>query len=115
MQGHAIGSVAINREGDALSPLLFVMCLFPLSDQLRNLNKGFHVDDIVVSHLLYLDDLKLYAKSSEALVTTVRLFSSMEFGFNKCAHSMIKRGNLVDSEGIELSAGTIQTLNGILL
>ena len=63
-----IGNVAINRgifQGDALSPLLFVMCLFLLTDLLKNLNKWFLIDDIVVSHLLYLDDLKLYAKSSE--------------------------------------------------
>jgi len=50
-----------------------------------------------------------------ALVNTVRVFSSdikMEFGFNKCAHGylMIKRGNFVDSEGIELPTGTIQAL-----
>ena len=64
----------------------------------------------------YLDDLKLYAKSSEdmiALVNTVRIFSSdikMQFGFNKCAFLMIKRGNLVQSEGIELPTWTIQAL-----
>ena len=119
LQGHTIGSVAINRgifQGDAMSPLLFVMCLFPLTDLLRKLNKGFAIDDVVVSHLLYLDDLKLYAKSSEdmlAMVNTVRVFSSdirMEFGFNKCAFLMIKRGNLAESEGIELPTGTIQAL-----
>ena len=58
LRGCAIGNV---RQGDALSPLLFVMCLFPLTDLLRNLNQQFLIDDIVVSHLLYLDDLKLYA------------------------------------------------------
>ena len=56
----AIDNVAINRrifQGDALSPLLFVMCLFPLTDLLQNLNKGFLIDNIIVSHLLCLDDL----------------------------------------------------------
>ena len=56
LQGRAISNVAINRgifHGDALSPLLFVKCLFPLTDLLQNLSKGFLIDDIVVSHLLY--------------------------------------------------------------
>ena len=68
-------------------PLLFVMCLFPLSNLLRDLQKGFIVDGIVISHLLYLDDLKLYSKSEEdmaTLVNTIRIFSDngMSFGFN---------------------------------
>jgi len=62
-----------------------VTCLFPLIDLLRKLNKGFIVGDNVVSHLLHLDNLKLYAKSSEdmlAMVNTVTVFTSdirMEF------------------------------------
>jgi len=38
---------------DSLSLQLFVMCLLPLSLVLRGLNKGFKVDDMVISHLLY--------------------------------------------------------------
>jgi len=72
------------------------MCLFPLTNLLRKLNKGFVIDGIVVSHLLYLDDMKLYAKSTEemlALVNTVRVFSTdirMEFGFDKCSSLVIR-------------------------
>ena len=77
LNGSVLGDVFIQRgifQGDALSPLIFVMCLFPLTNLLRKLNKGFVIDGIVVSHLLYvyLDDVKLYAKSTEdmpALVT----------------------------------------------
>ena len=49
LQGHRIGSIAINRgifQGDALSPYR-VMCLFPLTDLLWKLNKGFVVGDNV--------------------------------------------------------------------
>ena len=82
LNGHALGNVEIKRgifQGDSLSPLIFVMCLFPLTGLLRTLNKGFVVHGIVVSHLLYLDDLKLYAKSTDemlAVINTVRVFSS---------------------------------------
>ena len=114
--GSALGDVAIRRgifQSDTLSPLIFVMCLFPLTNLLHRLNKGFVIDG---SHLLYLDDLKLYAKSTEemlALVNTVRVFSSdiqMEFGFDKCSSLIIKRGVMLESEGIVLPTGTIKAL-----
>ena len=88
-----LGCVSVNRgifQGDSLSPLLFVMCLFPLTILLRQLNKGFIIDGYAVSHLLYMDDLKLYAKSEEdmtCLVNTVRIFSAdigMTFGVQLC-------------------------------
>ena len=92
------------------------MCLFLLTGLLRMLNKEFVVHGTVVSHLLYLDDLKLYAKSTDeilAMINTVRVFSSdirMEFGFNKCSSLIIKKGNGVESEGIVLPTETIKAL-----
>jgi len=119
LNGQPLGCVNIQRgifQGDSLSPLLFVMCLFPLSLVVRDLNKGFKVDDIVISHLLYLDDLKLYSKSEAdmlTLVNTVRIFSDdirMNFGFDKCAVLVINRGRATESENIVLPEGTIETL-----
>ena len=120
LNGFPLGCVNIRKgiyQGDSLSPLLFVLCLFPLSVLLRHLNKGFNVDGMVVSHLLYLDDLKLYSKSEEdmlALVNTVRIFSDdirMNFSFEKCATITCKRGNVVDSNGIQLPQGMIEGLS----
>ena len=67
-------------QGDSLSPLLFVIALMPLSTILNGTGKGFVVDKgyLVLNHLLYLDDLKLFAKSRselDSLVKTVKLFS----------------------------------------
>ena len=48
-----------------------------------------------------------------ALVNTVGVFSSdiqMEFGFDKCSSLIIKRGVMVESEGIVLPTGTIKAL-----
>jgi len=102
LNGQPLGCVNIQRgifQGDSLSPLLFVMCLFPLPLVLRDLNKGFKVDDIVISHLLYLDDLKLYSKSEadmSTLVNTVRIFSEVNFGFDKCAILVINKGRATE-------------------
>ena len=62
-----------------------------------------------ISHLLYIDDLKLYGKSSnelESLLNTVRIFStdvSMEFGLEKCATLTIHKGKATHTEGLTLS------------
>jgi len=103
-------------QGDSLSSLLFVMSLFPLSSTLQDLNKVFIVDGIVVSHLLYLDDLKLYSKSehdTSTLVNTIRIFSDdirMSFGLSKCVAISVKRCRVTDCADMELPEGTIEAL-----
>jgi len=79
-----LGDVDICRgiyQGDSLSPLLSVLGLMPVSSLLNQSGKGFQVTASLpkLSHLLYLDDLKLYAKNRnelESLLHTVRIFSS---------------------------------------
>ena len=58
-----------------------------------------------------MDDLKLYAKSEqglESLVHTVRIFSEdigMDFGIEKCAKLLLRRGKVTSSDGIKLPGG----------
>ena len=65
-----------------------------------------------INHLLFMDDLKLYAKNEkelDTLVQTVRIFSEdigMEFGIQKCAMVKLIRGHIVESSGIALPNGT---------
>ena len=56
-------------QGDSLTPLLFCICLIPLTQQLNRLNTGYeeHITKTKISHQLYMDDLKLIAKSEEEL------------------------------------------------
>ena len=85
-------------QGDSLSPLLFIICLIPLSSLLSSNKFGFKIENDIINHLLYMDDLKLYGKSEkeiDALVNTVRIFSgdiNMNFGLNKCAKVTKIRG-----------------------
>ena len=89
VNGETIGEVKIKRgifQGDSLSPLLFIISLIPLTITLRTMKKGYRLDDIKVNHLLYMDDLRIYAcsdKEMESLVNTIRILSediSTEFG-----------------------------------
>ena len=111
--GRPLGMVNIRRgifQGDSLSPLLFVMALIPLTLVLRKVKAGYDLAGRrgVVNHLLFMDDLKLYGKSEkqvDTLLNTVRVFSQdigMQFGINKCAVLVLKRGKVVRCEGIEM-------------
>ena len=114
--GMTLGEINIRRgifQGDSLSPILFVLALIPLSKLLNDMKDGYHLgkNRPKVNHLLYMDNLKLYAKDKKELDTlsqTVRVFSKdigMDFGIEKFAMIQMKRGIFVMSEGIELPNG----------
>ena len=60
-------------QGDSLSPLLFCLTLDPLSKILKSFDMGYSMsryrsrksNDNKINHLLFMDDLKLYAESEE--------------------------------------------------
>ena len=60
------------------------------------------------NHLLFMDDLKLYSKSEEqidSLIQTTHIFRTdiaMEFGIKKCWVLVLKRGKIVNCEGIKV-------------
>jgi hypothetical protein len=95
-------------QGNSLSPLLFCICLIPLTEQLNRLNTGYeeHTTNTKISHLLYMDDLKLIGKSEKELqkqMQKVRTFSDdihMESGLQKCAKMAFKRGKLAHSQNL---------------
>ena len=80
-------------QGDSLSPFLFCICLIPLTEQLNRLNTGYeeHMTKTKISHLLYMDDLKLIAKSDEEVrkhIQTVReCLLVAQFDFVVCLQS----------------------------
>jgi len=95
-------------QADSLSLLLFCICLIPVTEQLNRLNTGYeeHTTETKISHLLYMDDLKLIVKSEEELqkqIKTVKIFSDniqIEFGLEKCAKIAFKRDKLVNSQNL---------------
>ena len=76
--GESLGDVQIKREifqGDSLSPLLFVLALTPMSMVLRNVCHGYEFRNREkINHLLFMDDLKLYAKNEKGLDSLIQTF-----------------------------------------
>jgi hypothetical protein len=116
--GEKLGCVGIRRgifQGDSLSPLLFVLCLIPLTLILREAEMGYIMKDkkTKINHLLYMDDLKVYGKSEVqmgSLVSSIHMFSEdigMEFGVKKCGVLVMRRGKISDCEGIVLPNGDV--------
>ena len=92
----SLGRVDIKRgifPGDSLSALLFALCLIPLTLIWHKSESAYQFlsNKKKINQLLFMDDLKLYAKNEKglkSLVQTVRIFSDdngMEFGIDKCA------------------------------
>ena len=109
------GNIKIDRgifQGDSLSPLLFCLALVPWSSELNNTKYGYKIFDKTITHLFYMDDLKLYAKNDgdlEGLLATVKRFSddiNMEFGLDKCTKATFKRGRLTSTTSITFNDNT---------
>ena len=64
-------------RGDNLSQTLFNIFINDLSNELKTLNVGVHIGpDIILSHLLYADDLALIAESEADLQELLNCVSS---------------------------------------
>ena len=93
-------------QGDSLSVLLFILALNPLSYLLQKM-KGYTVGEpghrnCNISHLFFVDDLKLYASTMSNmidmlnLVTTFSTDIGMKFGESKCCYVVVKRGKALE-------------------
>ena len=99
-------------QGDSFSPLLFVVVLIPncCSIILNETELGYVTSrNQKFNHLLFMDNLKLYAKNErelDSLIQIVRLFpddTGMLFGLDKCTVLVWKRRKTVRTEKIELT------------
>ena len=77
----------------------------------QKVNVKFSSNTGMIYHLLFMDDLKLYAnneKGLDTLVQTVRISSDdigMEFGIDKCATLVLKREKITKFDEISLADG----------
>lgn len=105
----SLGNIKVQRgifQGDSLSPTWFCLALNPLSKLLESSLLGYKIEknnSFKFTHLLYMDDLKLFADTKrqlQSLVNTTKLFSNdikMNFGLDKCATVFIKKGKVISS------------------
>ncbi|XP_045474919.1 uncharacterized protein LOC123680848 [Harmonia axyridis] len=100
-------------QGDNWSTEWFCLALNPLSNILNRSNYGYRIDDYAkLTHLFYVDDLKLYARGTTQLqgeLELVRNFSAdikMKFGLEKCSVVHVKRGKMAEEDDMGLIDGT---------
>ena len=77
--GRSLAETNIQRrifQGDALSPLLFIISMMPLNHILRKCTAGYKLSRLQekINHVMYMDDIKLFAKNEEleTLIHAVR-------------------------------------------
>ena len=93
-------------QGDTLSPLLFCLALNPFSHLLDHLY-GYRVSsDMSLTHLLFMDDLKLFARNDNDLLKSLDVVQNysaairMSFGISKCAKLSVKRGKVAQTRPV---------------
>ncbi|CAF4653951.1 unnamed protein product [Rotaria socialis] len=85
-------------QGDSFSPLLFCLAMAPISQALNNVSGAYVTASgskknlqLSLSHIFYMDDLKLYGNSRESLAKQIKCVTSiskdinMELNVKKCA------------------------------
>ena len=92
--GSDLYKVDVNRgifQGHSLAPLIFVICMIPLSLLLRKV-KASHEwgrKEFKLNHPLFMDDLKLFGKSDDQIDSLVQIVFTisedigMAFGYSK--------------------------------
>ena len=108
-------------QGHALCPRLFTLCLNPVA-WLLGATEGYRLSKPIrtkVTHLLYIDDLKVFASSEAKLNRVLRSASSamhdmgLHWNPKKCNVLHVKRGNQVqDAVGMKLDqSSVVESLN----
>ena len=111
--GKSLAETMIQRgisQGDALSSILFIIAKLPLTHILRKCTVWYKLSTSqeTVNHLMYMDDIKLFAeneKELETLIHTVRIYSQdigMEFGIEKRPMLVMKSGKRHRTDRMEL-------------
>ena len=111
-RGRNLAEAQIQRgifQGDVLSPLRFRIAIMPLNHILRKCTAGYKLNKSQekINHLIYMDDIKLFAKNEKELETqihAVRIYSQdigMEFSIEKCFMLVMKNSKRHLTDGME--------------
>ena len=99
-------------QGNALSPLLFSLCADPLSRASRETRGvGSEFQAVWLTHLMFMDDLKVYSESALELqeavqkVEEVAVALGMELWLRKCATVNMNKGWLQGRGDLTLNSG----------
>jgi len=71
-------------QGDSLSPLFFCIALFPLTNELSKADCGYrvHGTEREISHLFYMDDLKLLGRKKNGLENEMKIVQTISKDIN---------------------------------
>ena len=99
--------IMIIRLGDAPCPILFILCLNPIAWKVRA-TEGYRLSKPIstkITHLLYIDDMKLFAASENKLKRVMTVAKNgmestgLKWNEKKCAVIHVKREQVEQGRG----------------
>jgi len=84
---NAVKPIQLRRgifQRDSLSPLLFCIALIPLTNELNRADCGYqvHGTERKISHLMYMDDLKLLGRNENDLENEMKIVQTINKDIN---------------------------------
>ena len=100
-------------QGDVLSLLLFVIAMMLFNRIHGKCTGSYKLTNLLVKidHLMYMDNIKLFAKNEKGLKTLIRAMRiyneniGMWFAIEKCTILIMRGGKRQKTEGIIMSCG----------
>lgn len=108
-------------QGDSYSPVGFCLSEVPVMMMLRE-TKGYRMGpsgnrEVVRTHSLFVDDLKVYQENHERLAIANEIIVQAShdtgacYGVKKCAEIVFERGKMVKSEGLDILEERMKALD----
>lgn len=100
-------------QGDSLCPFLFCLALNPISILIKSWNCGYKLNsaDMVITHSMFIDDIKLYSTTQDKMNGILSLLKSAlsDIGLSindKKSGTLIRCKGMISEQGVKLQDGT---------
>ena len=88
-------------QGDSPSGLFFILCLLSLSWLVSQTRIGYKINQRSISHLLFMEDLKLFASNDNQLQSLINIVKTFSDDINVIWNEQMQQNNNHSRKGFQ--------------